>query len=172
MAIVLTNGEFYIKLAENGKVEKTNLMEDAEIFTSVNKAVEVIKRARKKTTNYYVYDTETRCICWKNYKRRKQYSRGTRELIYKQANGCCQLCGRKITYEQATLDHVIPLVMGGIDSVENLQLSCNQCNQLKGNILPETFVDRITEIFMYQMEKKCGNNLKWKIAKNLLTHML
>ena len=123
MAIVLTNGEFYIKLAENGKVEKTNLMEDAEIFPSVNKAVEVIKRARKKTTNYYVYDTETRCICWKNYKRRKQYSRGTRELIYKQANGCCQLCGRKITYEQATLDHVIPLVMGGIDSVENLQLS-------------------------------------------------
>lgn len=172
MAIILTNGEFYIKLDKNGKVGKTNMMEDAEIFPSVNKAVEVIKRARKKTKNYYVYDTETRCTFWKNYKRRKQYSKGTRELIYKQAGGCCQLCGRKITYEQATLDHIIPLVMGGMDSVENLQLSCNQCNQLKGNILPEPFFDRITEIFMYQMKKKYSSKIKWKVAHRILKKMI
>lgn len=175
MAIVLTNGEYYIKLDENGKVKKTNVMEEAEIFPSVNKAVEVINWAKKKTSNYYVYDTETKCICWKNNKmkkKRKQYSKEVRELIYKQADGYCQLCGKKLTYKQVTLDHITPLAMGGADSVENLQLSCSQCNRLKGSILPDTFVSRVTDIFIFQMKKKYGNSMKWKIAHKLLMHIL
>lgn len=41
-------------------------------------------------------------------------------------------------------------------------------NQLKKNILPEDFLNRVTNVFMYQMEKKCKYNLQWKYIKRLL----
>lgn len=175
MAFVLTNGSRYITVSSTGKIGKTTNIEEADVFPSINKAIEVINRAKKKTTNYHVYDMETKRICWKNNKKkkkRKQYSQEVRELIYRQADGYCQLCGKKLTYNQATLDHIIPLAMGGSNSVDNLQLSCIQCNRLKGSILPETFVNRITDIFIFQMEKKHGKSLKWKIAHSLLLKIL
>lgn len=42
----------------------------------------------------------------------------------------------------------------------------------KGNILPSDFFERITEIFMYQMEKKQRNSFKWKIAHRLLNSIV
>ena len=75
-------------------------------------------------------------------------------------------------FSDATMDHVIPLALGGEDSVSNLQLACKVCNGAKDSYLPDDFQDRVFDTFCFQMEKKCGNNLKWKIAKNLLTHML
>lgn len=50
------------------------------------------------------------------------------------------MCGRKITFEQMTVDHIIPLVMNGIDNVSNLQCTCEVCNKFKGAILPEDFL--------------------------------
>lgn len=43
-----------------------------------------------------------------------------RELIYNIAKGRCALCGRKITYDNMTLDHIVPLAMNGADDVSNL----------------------------------------------------
>lgn len=40
--------------------------------------------------------------------------------------------------------------------------------KIKGSILPEDFRERVTEIFMYQTEKKTTHPLKWKIVHRLL----
>lgn len=66
----------------------------------------------------------------------------------------------------------MPLAKGGIDSVENLQLCCHADNIFKGAIKPEEFMERITEIFMYQMEKKYRNKLKWKIIHRILADLI
>ena len=71
-----------------------------------------------------------------------------------------------------SLDHVIPLSRGGIDNVENLSCVCYEDNQFKNNILPEDFMERITKIFIYQMEKKYSYSLKWKIVHKLLVRMV
>ena len=71
-----------------------------------------------------------------------------------------------------TIDHVNPLSMGGEDDVENLACTCYPCNLFKGNILPDDFMERITEIFMYQMEKKSKGKLKWKIVHRILRKMV
>lgn len=84
---------------------------------------------------------------------RKKYSEDVRKMIYDKAEGRCQLCGRKITYEELTLDLIVPLAMNGLDCVSNLQATDAACNSFKGCILPEKFMDRITKIFRYQMEK-------------------
>lgn len=77
-------------------------------------------------------------------------------LIYNTAQGKCVLCGRKITYDKMTLDHIVPLAMNGTDDVGNLQCTCEACNLFKGSVLPDDFMERITRIFLYQMDKKEG----------------
>lgn len=37
---------------------------------------------------------------------------------------------------------------------------------------PDDFMERITEIFMYQMEKKQSKRLLWKIVHKLLNKMV
>lgn len=191
MAIVVTNGECYICYSSDGGIRKTFDFEKAIIYDTITNAIQDMKRAPAKTEKYYVYDTATQHICWKwltneekaEYIRqrkidkkkavkRKNYTQSVRKMIYSKANGTCQLCGRKIAYEEMTLDHIKPLAMGGADSVENLACTCKSCNQFKSSILPEEFMERITRIFLYQMEKKTGNSLKWKILHKLLENII
>ncbi|ARB11536.1 HNH endonuclease [Pectobacterium phage vB_PatM_CB7] len=46
----------------------------------------------------------------------------------------CYVCGQAITKESfATLEHIIPVSKGGTDNMDNLALSHQKCNQLRGN---------------------------------------
>lgn len=67
-----------------------------------------------------------------------------------------------------SLDHIVPLSMGGEDSMENLQAACFACNQFKSNNLPEDFMDRIIKIFLYQTERKCSRDVKLKVIYKLV----
>jgi 5-methylcytosine-specific restriction endonuclease McrA len=44
-------------------------------------------------------------------------------------DGCCQKCG---TEENLTVDHIVPRVLGGSDSMSNLEVLCQSCNSSKG----------------------------------------
>lgn len=197
MAIVITNGNYYIWYTSTGATKKTSEINLAYQFSSVYEAISGMRKAQGKTEGFYVYDTLTQRILWrwmteeekeeakrnkvalsmvkrdKNGKiKRKSYSDDVRKLIYIKAGGRCELCGRKILLDDMTLDHVNPLSMGGDDDVENLSCTCYPCNLFKGNILPTDFYERITDIFMYQMEKKQRNSFKWKIAHRLLNSIV
>ena len=71
-----------------------------------------------------------------------------------------------------TLVHIVPLAMNGADDVSNLQCTCEACNRFKGSILPDDFMERITEIFLYQMDQKAGKRLLWKIVHKILNKMI
>ena len=193
MAIIITNGTYFIRYTDTGATKKISDINMAYQFNSIYEAINGMKKAKGKTRGFYVYDTSTQHILWrwmteeekteanknkialsmvkrdKNGKiKRKAYSNDTRKLIYNNAHGKCELCGKKILLEDMTIDHIKALSMGGEDDVENLACTCFNCNILKGSILPEDFFERITEIFMYQMEKKSNNSLCWKITSKLL----
>lgn len=193
MAIVITNGQYYIRYTDTGATKKTADINLAYQFSTARDGINGIQKAKGKTKGFYVYDTSTQYVIWKwmteeekaearknkvalsMVKRdkhgkiiRKTYSEDTRKLIYLNAHGRCELCGRKILLEDMTIDHINPLSMGGEDDVENLACTCFTCNMFKGNILPEDFMERITEIFMYQMEKNTHSKIKrWVICKML-----
>lgn len=59
-----------------------------------------------------------------------------------------------------------------IDDINNIQIACKQCNWLKADSLPDDFADRISSIFMYQMEKKRKDNLMWKIARIIINEII
>lgn len=174
--IIMNDNKCYITLNETGGLRKTFNIEEAKIYETLEKAVEQCRHNPKSTKGYYVYDTATNKICYRRNpskkKNRKSYSQDTRKLIYERAEGRCELCGRKILFDDMTLDHVKPLSMGGADSVENLSCTCEPCNLFKGNILPDTFFERISLIFLYQMEKKYKGKLKWKMIHRILEKMI
>lgn len=168
MAIVLTNGIYYIATSKKDGIIKTPILEDAQTFYSVNIAMRKILKAPGKCKGYYPYDTEdTTCKCSEK-KKRRNYSREERKIIYNESNGRCELCGKRLLFEEMTLDHIVPISMGGADDMDNLQASCFACNQFKSNILPDDFMDRIIKIFLYQTEKKCSKDIKLKIIHKLV----
>ena len=180
MAILLTNGQFYIAHNKTGAVIKVSDISQAQNFYTVEKAEHQINKTPGKCSGYYYIDTdvtpivksEAKKIKKKSAVKRKHYSGAERKAIYEKANGCCQLCGRKIEFHNMTVDHIIPLGKDGSNDLDNTQAACSVCNQFKSNIYPEQFFDRITEIFMYQMEKQYSNNLTWKMARNMLMEIL
>ena len=167
MGYVLTNGKYYIRLSPTGATEKTLDIREARTYLTTDKAKERLQKAPGKTKGYYILDMETDSKYQFSHGRIK-FPRETRELIYRSADGRCALCGRKILYEDMTLDHITPLSMGGNDTLDNLQCTCKACNQFKSNILPDDFMNRITEIFMYQTRKRLGDCFRWKLLQALI----
>ena len=57
-----------------------------------------------------------------------------RELVWEEKNWKCAQCGRKVHKFNLTLDHIIPVKVGGPDIIwdkSNLWLLCRECNNKK-----------------------------------------
>lgn len=52
----------------------------------------------------------------------------------------CYLCGRDFIQNSQTHEHHWPRTLGGVSRPENVRLACNECNNLKGEIVPESDV--------------------------------
>lgn len=57
----------------------------------------------------------------------------------------CFWCGCSLTPETLTIDHYIPLSLGGNNKIKNLRLACNGCNNKRGNAMPEDTPQIIAE---------------------------
>ncbi len=57
-----------------------------------------------------------------------------RQAVAQRADGCCEYCRVGKTDETSPfhIDHIIPLKHHGADELDNLCLSCFQCNSYKG----------------------------------------
>ncbi len=49
----------------------------------------------------------------------------------------CQYCGRRPSLRDLNIDHVLPRSRGGLDSWDNLVISCRTCNLRKGRRTPD-----------------------------------
>ncbi len=141
MALVITNGKFYITYTESGSIRKTPDFEKAIVYDNIVSAVDDMRRSPGRTKNCYIYDTVTQKVCWKKLTneehqelrnrqklraKRKNFSNAARRRVYEKAEGRCQLCGKKILYEEMTLDHIVPLSMCGDDVESNLQCAARR----------------------------------------------
>lgn len=69
--------------------------------------------------------------------RRKKAVKFSRNNVYLRDNGKCQYCGRKVTRDAFTYEHVIPRFKGGKTTWENVVVACVSCNQRKAHRTPE-----------------------------------
>ena len=58
--------------------------------------------------------------------------RSTKWWQNKLNNGICYFCEKKIPKKLLTMDHLVPLAMGGFSIKNNLVPSCKTCNSEKG----------------------------------------
>lgn len=61
-----------------------------------------------------------------------------KKALYKKTKNC-YWCKSKLTCAEATVDHVVPLSKGGLDHHTNRVLCCFDCNQKRGNKMPEIY---------------------------------
>lgn len=63
--------------------------------------------------------------------------RFNRANIFTRDRDTCQYCGRRFSRGELSLDHVVPISMGGDTSWTNVTCCCVECNKRKGGRLPE-----------------------------------
>ena len=190
MAIILTNGNYYIAHSNTGALIKVTDIKQAQDFHSVERAIQQRNKHPGKCAGYYFIDTalvdiiepkvvvnvmenkEKQSTKKKRKPRHKQFTRKMRRSIYEKTQGHCYLCGEAVRFKAFEVEHKKPISKGGTDNLDNPYPSCHRCNRIKGNIFYEDFMERISQIFMYQMQTQYGNSLRWKFVNRELSKMM
>lgn len=68
---------------------------------------------------------------------RKTFTKTDKEFIKLKTSDKCGHCGCKLTNENTTVDHIIPISKGGTNREENLICLCKDCNVDKSNMLAD-----------------------------------
>ncbi len=173
MAIVLTNGRHYIAFDKKGELIKVLDVQEAQDFYSVERAVAQKKKTPGKCRSYYFIDTdiiEPETVMQKKRKKskRKYFTAKQRTVIYRKTEGHCYLCGKFVDFNSFEIEHKVPVSKGGSDELENLWCACSDCNEIKHNIYYDDLMERVTNIFMYQMERKsssCNKTAEWEACR-------
>lgn len=170
MGFIIIRSSKYIKVEANGQYHCTKDKEEATEFASAEQVTSLMKKiSAQKRKGCLIVDVDNQ----KQYKyksgmlivrNRSQHGPQIRQYIYDKANGRCELCGRKLLFNEMTLDHIKPLAMGGRDEIANLQCSCKACNTAKGSLLPEDYMEWIRGSFICQMGKINGRSWRYKLA--------
>lgn len=64
-------------------------------------------------------------------------SRRLRFEVLKRDNHACRYCGETAPTVKLTVDHVVPVALGGADDPSNLVTACQPCNAGKSSVSPD-----------------------------------
>lgn len=78
--------------------------------------------------------------------RQKNIPRPIREKVFERDGGVCQICGRPLTEDTFTVDHIVPVKRGGTNDLSNYRCLCDRCNKWKGDSLDEELVTMMQNI--------------------------
>lgn len=92
---------------------------------------------------------------------RKLFTYNERKQILKHTGGICACCGKKLTTKTMTIEHIIPIIIGGTNDTENLTALCPECNKMKGGlfVLPFGFYHAI--VGTSEMNRIENYAIKW-----------
>lgn len=81
-------------------------------------------------------------------------SKRTRYEVLKRDNHTCRYCGATAPDVKLTVDHVVPVALGGTDKPDNLVAACQDCNAGKASTSPDAAV----------VEDVKEDDLRWSAA--------
>jgi HNH endonuclease len=82
---------------------------------------------------------------------RNKISERTQQQVRSRANYLCEFChaDERWQYVRFTVDHVLPISLGGSDNLDNLTLACFYCNRRKANHLTGVDPQSQTEVPLF-----------------------
>jgi HNH endonuclease len=82
---------------------------------------------------------------------RNKISERIQQQVRNRANYLCEFChaNEQWQYVRFTVDHVIPVSLGGSDNSDNLTLACFHCNRRKTNRLTAIDLQSQTEVPLF-----------------------
>lgn len=110
-----------ISLMMRNKIEIMSYWEGTEFIPSMNLELPAVIKLHK-----YV-------------KRKFNIPRFCRKAIFSRDNLSCQYCMVTLSFNTATIDHVVPKSLGGKTEWENCVTSCFDCNGKKSNKMLDNF---------------------------------
>ena len=164
----------FIAYSDSRKVIHVKSLEEAHRFDTPNQARKAREKAPKKMAYFRVYVVmENGELVKENstITKRKKFSQMERKRIYQKTKGHCYLCGEFVDFDVYQIEHRIPLAKGGTNDFSNLFPACNCCNSMKNSIYPEELLEKITQIFMYQVTKRGNNHTKCITSKKIIKSM-
>ena len=99
---------------------------------------------------------------------RIQFSSAVRGRIYSKYNGICQICGKPVDRVEMSVDHIIPLSKGGTNLEDNLQLSHDFCNKMKGSYDKQEYIQFGTDIVCRSLLDNPDMNVVFKLARSIV----
>lgn len=96
------------------------------------------------------------------FEKRKTAVKFAKSHVFLRDSYTCQYCGVEVDRKTATLDHVVPVSLGGKTIFENSTTACSPCNANKGNnhkIIPKVKPYKPTYWELVEKRKKLG----WKV---------
>lgn len=94
--------------------------------------------------------------------RRKPISRSLRFQVLRRDNHTCRYCGATAPDAKITVDHVVPVALGGTDTADNLVAACSDCNAGKAATPADAAV--VADV--------AQDALRWKAAREAAASML
>lgn len=89
------------------------------------------------------------------YQQGELYGYEVREYLLEKWQRRCAYCGKENVPLQ--IDHVVPRSKGGTDRISNLTLACRECNEAKGSLLPQEWLNKLTQSTKAINKKRAAN---------------
>ena len=149
---IRSHGELYIKFANPIIINENK--ETVDIFgkriTSREKAKKIdVVRETNKTP-------------------RIEIPRDIKYEVYQKDNGTCQICGRPLTVENFTLDHIEPIGRGGANDISNYRCLCDRCNKWKGDSLDEELITMMSDVGTNYAYKHPYSDINTKLIRAMV----
>tara|TARA_Y100001938_G_C8089314_1_gene434096 strand:+ start:2539 stop:3141 length:603 start_codon:yes stop_codon:yes gene_type:complete len=110
----------------------------------------------EKTRPWYQHRTprqRTKAITQKAHQFQKSMTFNYKDVHKKYGDHFqCALTGRPLDWnvpEDYQYDHVVPIARGGDNTLNNLQILCNEANQAKGHLTDQEFIDLCKEVVIH-----------------------
>jgi hypothetical protein len=108
--------------------------------------------------------------------RKVQYaiSGAVQQKIWARDSFRCMVCGRQMGEVQLTIDHWMPLELGGSNDTDNYISLCRACNKRKGSLHPLDFcnVAGISELEMSAWIRLMNKGELVPVPSHLITHLI
>ncbi len=145
------NIDYYLELLMTGQLEKLIDRISNEVFYIMFINRELLMRFNDMMASAIsglkltdIYEDENRQYFLKDgVLKRVPIPEWVKRAIYYRDRGRCVLCNKDLSgmlssQNKINYDHIIPLALGGLNDITNLQLLCDKCNQKKPHHSVET----------------------------------